>query len=250
MQYHLDTIPVWEAMEWKGECPLCSLERKTEVEEIERTLGASVMEPDVRIRFNERGVCGKHQQMLFAQQNKLGHALLMDSRVKAQLAALQTLQKKVENAQPARRSLFGKGTSVNVITDELKALQAHCVVCEAVNTHMRRYRDTFLHLWKTNSDFRAAWKQSNGVCLPHLQALLETSGEVLSAEQQNEFTAEALAFLTERLANDEKDLDWFTRKFDYRFQAEPWGESKTAVERAVNRLRGWCVGSEPYPQKK
>ena len=43
MQYHLDTIPVWEAMEWKGECPLCSLERKTEVEEIERTLGASVM---------------------------------------------------------------------------------------------------------------------------------------------------------------------------------------------------------------
>ena len=94
------------------------------------------------------------------------------------------------------------------------------------------------------------WKQSNGVCLPHLQALLETSGEVLSAEQQNEFTAEALAFLTERLANDEKDLDWFTRKFDYRFQAEPWGESKTAVERSVNRLRGWCVGSEPYPQKK
>jgi len=250
MQYHLDTIPVWEAMEWKGECPLCSLERKTEVEEIERTLGASVMEPDVRIRFNERGVCGRPQQMLFAQQNKLGHSLLMDSHVKAQLAALQALQKKVEGAQPARHSLFGKGSTTTAVADELKALQSHCVVCEAIDTHMRRYRDTFLHLWKTNSDFRSAWKQSSGVCLPHLQALLETGSGVLSPDQQNEFAAQALAFLTERLSNDEKDLDWFIRKFDYRFLAEPWGESKTAVERTVNRLRGWCVGNEPYPQKR
>ena len=55
MQYHLDTIPVWEAMEQKPECPLCALRYQTEQEEIERTLGAGVMEPDVRIRFNERG---------------------------------------------------------------------------------------------------------------------------------------------------------------------------------------------------
>ena len=55
MQYHLETIPVWEAMECKPECPLCALERKTELEEIDRTLGAGVMEPDVRIHFNDRG---------------------------------------------------------------------------------------------------------------------------------------------------------------------------------------------------
>lgn len=41
---------------------------------------------------------------------------------------------------------------------------------------------------------------------------------------------------------DEKDLEWFTLKFDYRNQQKPWGNSRDALERTVNRLRGFCVG--------
>lgn len=245
MQYHLDTIPVWEAMELKGECPLCALERKTEREEVERTLGASVMEPDVRIRFNERGACRRHQQMLFAQQNRLGHALMMDSHVIEKLKALQKLQKQAQALAEAKNSLFSKSSSIQPVIDQLQLMETHCVVCEAIDTHMARYRYTFLHLWKTSSDFRTAWQASNGICLPHLTALLQDARHGLSTAQQNAFAAEALEKLVTRLANDEKDLDWFTRKFDYRNQALPWGESKTATERAVNRLRGWCVGEEP-----
>ena len=44
MNYHIDTIPVWDAMKRDGECLLCALERKTELDEAERYLGASVME--------------------------------------------------------------------------------------------------------------------------------------------------------------------------------------------------------------
>ena len=32
MRYHIDTIPVWDAMKLDGECLLCALERKTERE--------------------------------------------------------------------------------------------------------------------------------------------------------------------------------------------------------------------------
>ena len=49
MKYHIDTIPVWDAMKRDGECLLCALERKTELDEAERYLGASVMEPDIRV---------------------------------------------------------------------------------------------------------------------------------------------------------------------------------------------------------
>ena len=48
MKYHIDTIPVWDAMKLDGECLLCALERKTELGEADRYLGASVMEPDTR----------------------------------------------------------------------------------------------------------------------------------------------------------------------------------------------------------
>ena len=33
-------------------------------------------------------------------------------------------------------------------------------------------------------------------------------------------------------------VDWFIKKFDYRFQDEPWKDSKDAVERAILKLSG------------
>ena len=65
MRYHIDTIPVWDAMKLNGECLMCALERKTELGEAERYLGASVMEPDVRVKVNDKGFCRKHHAMLF-----------------------------------------------------------------------------------------------------------------------------------------------------------------------------------------
>ena len=79
MRYHIDTIPVWDAMKLDGECFLCALERKTELGEAERYLGASVMEPDVRVKVNDRGFCRKHHAMLFSMSNRLGHALMLES---------------------------------------------------------------------------------------------------------------------------------------------------------------------------
>ena len=65
MRYHLDTIPVWDAMKLLGECPLCAIRRRVELNDIQRFLGGSVMEPDVRIQVNQKGFCSHHQQMLF-----------------------------------------------------------------------------------------------------------------------------------------------------------------------------------------
>ena len=89
MIYHLDTIPVWEAMEKETPCPFCSLYERMEQQEVERSLGGSVMEPDTRIRVNETGICARHHQQLFGMQNRLGHALLTDSHSKELLKKLE-----------------------------------------------------------------------------------------------------------------------------------------------------------------
>ena len=104
MQYHLDTIPVWEAMEKNTACPLCALYRRVEDMEIERSLGGSVMEPDARIRVNERGICAHHHERLFAMQNRLGHALLADSHTKELLKKLEALQKRAGETKRGRYS--------------------------------------------------------------------------------------------------------------------------------------------------
>ena len=68
MRYHIDTIPVWDALKLDGECLLCALERKTELGEAERYLGASVMEPDTRVQVNDKGFCRRHHAMLFGRR--------------------------------------------------------------------------------------------------------------------------------------------------------------------------------------
>ena len=54
MRYHLDTIPVWDALRLGGTCPLCALRSHTEHTLVDRYLGASVMEPDTRIQVNKK----------------------------------------------------------------------------------------------------------------------------------------------------------------------------------------------------
>ena len=62
------TIPVNEAFEASAAdhscgCPLCALYRKLEEDELELILGASMMEPDIRIKTNEKGFCRTHYEI-------------------------------------------------------------------------------------------------------------------------------------------------------------------------------------------
>ena len=251
MNYHLETIPVWEAMELESACPLCALYRKCEESEIDRSLGGSVMEPDTRIRVNERGICQHHHQQLFYMQNRLGHALLVDSHSKELLKKLDGMDKLIPQAN-AKRSLFGSknNESIEALTNALENLTNTCVICEEIESHMERYLYTFLHLWKNDTAFRKKWEGSKGVCIPHAVELLRHAQKHLSAANQNAFAQSVLSLVKANLTEDEKDLEWFTLKFDYRNQSKPWGNSRNALERSINRLRGHCVSSDEKPKEE
>ena len=255
MKYHIDTIPVWDAMKLDGECLLCALERKTELGEAERYLGASVMEPDVRVRVNQKGFCRKHHAMLFSMSNRLGHALMLESHTIETREKLEAVSAKLKKSAAQLKNaglgdkLGGKTRSAaaEIIqqANEIGEMASSCLMCETIDENMRRYLHTFFHLYKNDADFRSRFSSSKGLCLPHMAQLLATAAEELGAKELGEFTDTVVRLQKENMDRIQDDISWFIKKFDYRYEHESWKNSKDAVERTVNKTRGWCVGKEP-----
>ena len=155
MRYHIDTIPVWDAVKLQGECPLCALRRKIELADVDRCLGGSVMEPDTRVRVNEKGYCQRHHMLLFAQQNKLGHALMTHTHLKeTESRAQKIFDSAVAGAQAGagaplmKRALKKDGSreALKEAADALDKLTGTCILCESIEDNMNRYAYTMLHL--------------------------------------------------------------------------------------------------------
>lgn len=215
MRYHIDTIPVWDAYKTDTECPLCDLQQAAEAQYLDSFLGASVMEPDVRIEVNEKGFCARHFARMLPMKNRLGLSLMTHTHLKETI-------KKLPAAAPGSR-LFAKKSDIPQAAET-------CILCDRLDVTMMRYITTIVHLWKTDKDFQKAFLSSKGLCLPHYYALRADSPKDL---------AEALDKLEkENLDRIEKELEWFTLKFDYRNREAPWGNSKDAPERAILKLRG------------
>ena len=257
MRYHIDTIPVWDALKLNGECPLCALRRRSELIDVERFLGGSVMEPDTRVRVNAKGFCPRHQVLLYSQKNRLGHALMMHTHLKETMGKLQEILAGAQAAAqqsadtPAVKRLLGKNAGKKDLlscAQALRELSGGCILCDVIEENTRRYAYTLLHLYKTDDAFRTAFCQSKGVCLPDMALLLEMAQEALSGDTLARFVKDLNAVTSRSLAKMEQDLEGFTLKFDYRNADKPWGDSKGALERTVNKLQGWCLGEEPNPK--
>ena len=260
MRYHIDTIPVWDAMKLDGECFLCALKRKTELGEVDRYLGASVMEPDTRIQVNQKGFCCNHQRMLYAMDNRLGHALMLESHVSETRERLEKIVKEIKSAAKGASGaslmdkLKGKAPNPAKLMEEaasaLEELTNTCVVCDSINDNMGRYLHTFLHLYQHDAEFRKKFEGCKGMCIPHSTELLRMAASELPGKALPEFAATICRLETEAFDRMQEDVSWFCRKFDYRYYDEPWYNSRDAVERTVNKLRGWCVGTEPNPKEQ
>ena len=257
MRYHIDTIHVWDAVKLDGECPLCALRRRNELQDVDRFLGASVMEPDTRVRVNAKGFCPRHQALLFAQKNRLGHALMMHTHLKETMGKAQPIFEKARAAArqdaetPALRRMMGRSqgkADLKQAAAQLRELTSCCILCESIEENTRRYAYTLLHLYKTDAAFRQAFAASKGVCLPDMALLMEMAEETLSGPVLGDFINDLCAAEEKSLTKLESDLEGFTLKFDYRNADKPWGDSRNALERSVNKLRSWCVGEEPNPK--
>lgn len=258
MRYHIDTIPVWDAMKLDGECLLCALHRKLELGEADRYLGASVMEPSTRIQVNKQGFCRQHHAMLFGMSNRLGHALMLESHT---AESRERMQKILEDAKKAAHTLSGTplGKLSRAGSQAAKALEkaaadmaelgSGCIMCASIQENMDRYLHTFFHLYQNDSEFARRFRECKGVCLPHLADLLRIAPSELSGQALSGFVDALSSQAQQNMDRIQEDISWFIKKFDYRYTNEPWKNSQDAVPRTVNKLRGWCVGPEPNPKE-
>ena len=246
MKYTLDTIPVLDAYKADCECPLCKLRILCEDQYVDTMLASAYMEPEWRVKSNETGFCARHFELMFDRRNRLGLALMTHTHMQEVIASLEKI---LEGSGAGKKSLLsslrGSGKAdENGMPAKIRARMDGCVICEQVDKALTRYAYTIAQLYFTNSEFKAQFEHSKGFCLPHLALVLEMAEKTLSGAQLPAFQKAVAALEIETLKRVEGELEWFTLKFDYRNDGKPWGNSKDAPERAINKLMGACVGEE------
>ena len=222
------TIPVNEAFEASAAdkscgCPFCSLYNKLEDDELELILGASMMEPDVRIKTNKEGFCRTHYDMMFTRKNRLGMALTLESH-------LAELSKDIKDGK-----LFSPAGARPM--KRIAALEDSCYVCRRIEFNFAHMIETAVLLWENDEEFRPKLAAQPYFCLPHYRRMLTVAAGRLDKKGFAEFEKVAASIVNGYMAELQEDVSWFCKKFDYRYDAEPWYNSKDAVERSMRFLR-------------
>lgn len=232
------TIPINEAfekcMESGCDCPLCKLYDKLERKEVEMTLGPSMMEPTTRMQTNEVGFCPEHFKMLVAQNNSLSLALVLESH-------LTTLKEKMDG-NIFTAILGGKARHHLKIS---KSITGSCFICDRLEPNFQRMIENTVLLHAYDPQFKAKLRAQKYFCLPHYNMLLEYAKNKLDKQKYESFFADISAVENAYFEKIVKDVSWYCKKFDYRYDSEPWYDSKDAVERAIRFL-----SSGVAPEKK
>lgn len=219
------TIPINESFEatmadHSRGCALCALTDTLEKREIDLILGASMMEPDVRIRTNRQGFCHRHFSMMFAARNRLGLALMLESHL-AEVA----------------EHLCARGADKGGASKYLAVLQSDCYVCGRMQAALDKIIDNTVELWAADGTFRAKLEAQPYICLDHARDLL-SAGQGLRSKTAQAFSASVLSVLNRYIETLREDVSWFCKKFDYRYEEEPWYNAKDSVQRAIEYLSG------------
>ncbi|MFZ5989131.1 MAG: DUF6062 family protein [Bacillota bacterium] len=255
MKEKIYTIPVTDAFRTECECPMCVLEKKLEDENIEYILGPFLMEPEGRMQTNEKGFCRRHFELLYnSQSNKLGLGLIIDTHMSEQNARLKKLyeDKSGQLGKDSETSLIknlsnkisNKQTETEKFVDQLVSklseLENSCTICSRLNYTMDRYIDVIFYLFFKEEDFKNMFNNQKGFCLKHLRVLLENTKKYLSPKETAIFVNNLLSLQVQHLERVQQEVNWFTKKFDYRNNDAPWGNSKDALQRSIQKLVGYC----------
>lgn len=230
------TIPVNESFESCAkngcDCPLCKIYDTLEKKELEMALGPSMMEPATRIVMNEKGFCHEHFKMLLDKNNRLSLALILESHLG------ETKSKLKGNFID---TIFGG--KANKSLKNAKSLVGSCFICERIDNHFEKMIETVILLYAQDPDFKEKLRAQKYFCLPHYAMLMECAKNELDKKKYSDFHKDISELENRYFDKITEDVSWFCKKFDYRYDSEPWYDSKDAPERATRLLSGG-VGKE------
>lgn len=226
------TIPVNEAFEKVHEegfctCPFCLMYNRLEDNELDLILGASMMEPDVRQRTNELGFCDTHFTELFSRGKRLPLALMLESH----------LDHIAEEIDPGKTS-FMVGLKADNAAKTLEKLDKSCYICERIENNFSRMIETAALLWESDEKFREKVATAPFFCLKHYGRFIKAARDRMDKKLFADFYKAVSETEKKYFDTLRGDVSWFCKKFDYRYENEPWGDAKDAPERAKTFLGG------------
>ncbi len=252
MKEQIHTIPIADAMANSGECPFCYIERRTEDHCMDFVLGhgASYMEADIRDMTDREGFCRNHFKKMFDYGNALGNAWILKTLT---LRHMNEMTKEFKHFNPetsGKKGLFGKSTGSNSIVEWIDKRESSCFICTSVNNTFQSYMETFFTMYKNDSDFRKQVSETKGFCLTHFKTLLQGADKLLSGKERNDFYDMVLPLMAKNMDRVYEDVAWFIEKYDYKNKDADWKDSKDAIQRGMQKLRGSDPSMLPHKNKK
>ena len=256
MKEQIYTIPLMDAYRAGEECPFCFIERNLEQHSINFTLGpgASYMEDDIRAQTDQSGFCKEHYRQMFVYGNRLGSALILETHLKKKASELKQEMKQYSGKSKGimgrfRKSGDGEEASNNV-SRWVQAQKKSCYICEHIKSNYDRYMATFFELFKKgDAEFMNLVQNSKGYCLPHFGDILEYAPQYLNEKDQAKLREILFPQMEQNLDRIIEDVDWFQKKFDYRYKDADWKDSKDAVQRAMQKAGSGYPADPPFEQK-
>lgn len=255
MKEQLHTIPISDAIANAGECPFCYMERKTEEHMMDFVLGhgASYMESDIRDMTDREGFCRAHFKKMFDYGNSLGNAWILKTLY---MRHLEEMDKEFKNFKPdsvgKSSRLFGKSkpSGNNSIIEWINKRESTCFICTSVQNTFQAYMKTFFKMYRSDEEFRKQIASSKGFCIDHFKVLCEGADSMLSDKERADFYDVMLPLMRENINRVYEDVAWFVEKYDYKNRDADWKNSKDAIQRGIQKLRGSDPSLPPYVLKK
>lgn len=253
MKEKLYTIPLNDAINAGDECPFCYIERNVEQDLLDYVLGsaASYMESDTRDLTDKYGFCREHIRKMYSYGNTLGNAWILKTHYRK---IINEMTQQFKGYSPAKISLkerLTKGSDFkNPIAKWTHDRDKSCYICAEFDKMYDRYMDTFFYLYKEDPEFRRKVDEGKGFCLHHFGNMCEYGETHLSDKDKQEFFPKMFTLMETNMSRLFEDVSWLIEKFDYKNKDADWKNSRDAVGRGMQKLRGSYPADPPYVMKK
>lgn len=252
MKEKLYMIPLNDAVNAGDECPFCYIERKLEQDLLDFALGnaSSYMESDVREQTDRQGFCRAHFKKMFDYGNTLGNGWILKTHYKRMLEEFDRQTASYTPGKPSLRARLKKDTASNPVTAWVREKEASCYICNYFKEHYERYLDTFFYMYREDEDFRNRIQNGKGFCLSHFGDLCEAGEALLPDKERTAFYKMLCGLMRRNLERLSGDVAWLIEKFDYLNKDADWKNSKDAIQRGMQKLKGGYPADPPYQRSR
>ncbi|MCD7735746.1 MAG: DUF6062 family protein, partial [Lachnospiraceae bacterium] len=103
--------------------------------------------------------------------------------------------------------------------------------------------------YRQDEAFKNKILNGKGFCLHHFGILCGEADRYLSDKEKAEFYPAIFDVMEKNFARIEDDISWLVDKFDYRNRDADWKNSKDALTRGMQKLRGGYPVDPPHRAK-